>query len=162
MRLGRLPIWFATGYAAAGMACILIEDQVSPKRCGHTAGKQVVSRQEALARIKAAVDARNEGKDICILARTDARIISLNEAIERCKAFRALGADITFLEVFSIDLSYLFVRTEIVLKRWINWKCRPFRIKKKWYIHRIIYILMWAFLKHQAHIETILSRSRRT
>jgi len=47
------------GYARAGFACIMIEDQVMPKRCGHTQGKRVVPRQEALMRIRAAVDARN-------------------------------------------------------------------------------------------------------
>jgi 2-methylisocitrate lyase-like PEP mutase family enzyme len=46
------------GYAQAGFACIMIEDQVSPKRCGHTAGKQVVDREQAFMRIRAAVDAR--------------------------------------------------------------------------------------------------------
>jgi len=88
------------GYAQAGMAGIMIEDQVAPKRCGHTRGKSVVSRPEALARIRAACDARDEGLyDICILARTDARATDgLDEAIERCKAFVEAGADITFLE----------------------------------------------------------------
>lgn len=87
-------------YAQAGMAGIMIEDQVSPKRCGHTAGKAVVSREEAYARIRAAVDARNEGGfDIVILARTDARHThSPEEAIERCREFVRLGADITFFE----------------------------------------------------------------
>ena len=46
-----------TGYARAGFACAMIEDQVAPKRCGHTAGKQVVTRDEALSRIRAAVAA---------------------------------------------------------------------------------------------------------
>src|SRR5688500_7248126 len=87
------------GYARAGFACIMLEDQVAPKRCGHTEGKAVVPRDEALMRIRAAVDARNEGADILIMARTDARaVVSLEEAIARCQAFRALGADITFLE----------------------------------------------------------------
>ena len=87
------------GYARAGFACIMLEDQVAPKRCGHTEGKSVVGRDEALTRIRAAVDARNEGDDILIMARTDARAcVSLDEAIARCRDFRALGADITFLE----------------------------------------------------------------
>eukprot|EP01035_Chromulina_nebulosa_P018252 gene18252-23925_t len=86
-------------YTQAGLAGIMIEDQVQPKRCGHTKGKQVVDRDEASRRIQAAVDARNEGADIVILARTDARAIyGLDEAIERCKIFRQLGADWTFLE----------------------------------------------------------------
>jgi 2-methylisocitrate lyase-like PEP mutase family enzyme len=86
------------GYADAGFACIMLEDQVAPKRCGHTDGKSVVGRAEALTRIRAAVDARDAGADILIMARTDARVDSLDEAIERCRQFRALGADITFLE----------------------------------------------------------------
>jgi len=88
------------GYAQAGMAGIMIEDQVSPKRCGHTKGKTVVSQAEAISRVRAACDARDEGPwDICIMARTDARAIhGLDEAIARCKAFRDAGADITFLE----------------------------------------------------------------
>src|SRR6187549_3020814 len=87
------------GYARAGFACIMLEDQVAPKRCGHTEGKAVVGRDEALMRIRAAVDARDGGEDILIMARTDARAcVSLEEAIERCRGFRAIGADITFLE----------------------------------------------------------------
>src|SRR3954470_14418371 len=87
------------GYARAGFACIMLEDQVAPKRCGHTEGKSVVARDEALTRIRAAVDAREAGADILIMARTDARAcVDLDEAIARCQAFRELGADITFLE----------------------------------------------------------------
>ncbi|HRX63092.1 MAG TPA: isocitrate lyase/PEP mutase family protein [Candidatus Competibacter sp.] len=87
------------GYARAGFGCIMIEDQVMPKRCGHTRGKAVVGREEALLRLRAAVDARNEGTDILIMARTDARATDgLDEAIARCQAFADIGADITFLE----------------------------------------------------------------
>ena len=87
------------GYAQAGFACIMLEDQIAPKRCGHTKGKSIVSRDEAAMRIQAAVDARNEGADILIMARTDARATdSLEEAIARCQLFHKLGADINFLE----------------------------------------------------------------
>jgi 2-methylisocitrate lyase-like PEP mutase family enzyme len=87
------------GYFRAGFAGIMLEDQVAPKRCGHTEGKSVVARDEAMTRIQAAVDARDAGADILIMARTDARAcVDLDEAIERCKAFRRIGADITFLE----------------------------------------------------------------
>jgi 2-methylisocitrate lyase-like PEP mutase family enzyme len=59
----------------------------------------VVGRDEAVMRVRAAVDARSEGADILIMARTDARAcVSLDEAIARCRAFREAGADITFLE----------------------------------------------------------------
>src|SRR5688572_1359105 len=87
------------GYCRAGFAGIMLEDQVAPKRCGHTEGKAVVGRDEAFTRIQAAVDARDAGVDILIMARTDARaLVDLDEAIERCRQFRRIGADITFLE----------------------------------------------------------------
>ena len=87
------------GYAAAGFASVMIEDQLAPKRCGHTRGKRVVSREEARSRVRAAVDAREQGADLLILARTDARApIGLDEAIWRGRAFADLGADIVFVE----------------------------------------------------------------
>lgn len=87
------------GYAQAGFAGVMIEDQLAPKRCGHTRGKQTVGRSEALARIRAAVDARDEGAGILIMARTDARATEgLAEALWRAQAFAELGADIIFLE----------------------------------------------------------------
>ncbi|MDC1066965.1 isocitrate lyase/PEP mutase family protein [Alphaproteobacteria bacterium] len=83
----------------AGCAGILIEDQLAPKRCGHTPGKDVVGRNEAFDRIRAANDMRNEGYDILIMARTDANHThGLNEAIERAQKFYDLGADILFVE----------------------------------------------------------------
>lgn len=91
------------GYAQAGFACVMIEDQVAPKRCGHTRGKQVVPMGDAVQRIKAAVDAREElrdrGGDILIMARTDANATDgMDEALRRCQAFVDAGVDITFLE----------------------------------------------------------------
>ncbi|KAL4998700.1 Pyruvate/Phosphoenolpyruvate kinase-like domain-containing protein [Aspergillus recurvatus] len=85
-------------FAAAGAAGIMIEDQTWPKRCGHTKGKSVVSRGEAYARIQAAVDARNEGQDIFILARTDALIHGWDEALTRAKEFKRIGVDAVFVE----------------------------------------------------------------
>lgn len=85
-------------YARAGAAAVMIEDQVSPKKCGHTRGKQVISRDEARMKIRAAVDAAREA-DILILARTDARAVhGFDEALDRCRDFEAEGADIIFLE----------------------------------------------------------------
>ena len=86
-------------YARAGFGAVMIEDQVAPKRCGHTKGKRVVERTEAFNRIKAAVDAKEAGADIMILARTDARHgHGLEEAIDRAKGFSDLGADMLFVE----------------------------------------------------------------
>lgn len=92
-----------TGFARAGCAAVMIEDQLAPKRCGHTPGKAVVGRDEAFDRIRAAVDAREalraQGGDILILARTDARHEhGLTEAIKRADKFAELGADILFVE----------------------------------------------------------------
>ena len=87
------------GYARTGFAAIMIEDQVAPKRCGHTQGKEVVGRDEAISRLKAAIRAKDAGADILILARTDARAtLGLEEALWRMEAFEDLGADILFLE----------------------------------------------------------------
>src|SRR5436190_7111058 len=70
-------------YARAGAAAVMIEDQLSPKKCGHTRGKQVVSRAEARMKIRAAVDACAEA-DILIMARTDARALhGFDEALAR-------------------------------------------------------------------------------
>jgi len=85
-------------YARAGAAAVMIEDQVSPKKCGHTRGKQVIGREEARMKIRAAVDARRDA-DILILARTDARAVhDFDEALDRCRDFETEGADIIFLE----------------------------------------------------------------
>ena len=91
------------GFAKAGCAAVMIEDQLAPKRCGHTPGKAVVGRDEAFDRIRAAVDERAAlraaGGDILILARTDARHEhGLAEAIDRAAKFAELGADILFVE----------------------------------------------------------------
>ena len=88
-----------SGLAKAGCAGVLIEDQLAPKRCGHTPGKEVVGREEAFDRIKAAVDARENGDDILVMARTDANhTYGLTEALERAQKFHDLGADILFVE----------------------------------------------------------------
>ncbi len=88
-----------TQFGLAGFAGVMIEDQLAPKRCGHTGVKYVVERAEAVARIRAAVDARDAGAGTLIMARTDARsALGLEEALWRLAAFADLGADILFLE----------------------------------------------------------------
>jgi methylisocitrate lyase len=80
----------------AGAAGVFIEDQVWPKRCGHMAGKQVVDRDDWLAKLRAAV-AHADG--MFVTARTDARaVVSLHEAIERGRMARDLGVDAVFVE----------------------------------------------------------------
>jgi len=82
----------------AGADCIQLEDQVAPKRCGHFSGKEVISTDEAVSKIKAAVDARTD-QDFLIMARTDAAAtLGFEAAIERAQKFAEAGADILFVE----------------------------------------------------------------
>jgi methylisocitrate lyase len=83
-------------YAEAGIAGLHLEDQVSPKRCGHMAGKQVIERDEAVEKVRAAVDA---GTGLVVIARTDAMsVLGLDEAIARIALFAEAGADLVFVE----------------------------------------------------------------
>lgn len=85
-------------YEQAGVQCFQLEDQVSPKRCGHMSQKQVVDLNEATSKVRAAVDARSD-KDFLIMARTDARaVIGFDEAMRRGEAFVEAGADLLFIE----------------------------------------------------------------
>ena len=85
-------------YAQRGVAGIHIEDQLAPKRCGHLDGKELVSREEFIAKIRAAVCARPD-PDFVLIARTDARaVVGLDEAIWRANAALDAGADIAFVE----------------------------------------------------------------
>ena len=82
----------------AGGFAMQIEDQVFPKKCGHFSGKAVIPVEEALSKIKAAVDAR-EDENTMIIARTDARAIDgIEAALDRAEAFIEAGADMTFVE----------------------------------------------------------------
>jgi len=81
----------------AGADCIQLEDQVAPKRCGHFSGKEVIPTEEAVAKIKAAVDARRHG--MLVMARTDAAAThGFEAAVERAARFAEAGADILFVE----------------------------------------------------------------
>ena len=85
-------------YEQTGVAGFHLEDQVTPKRCGHMEGKQVVPVSDAVAKIRAAVRARTN-PDTVIIARTDARAVEgLAAALDRARAFRDNGADILFVE----------------------------------------------------------------
>ena len=87
----------------AGADCIQLEDQVSPKRCGHFSGKDVISTEEAVSKIKAAADARRDA-DFMIMARTDAAAVhGFEAAIERAEKFAEAGADILFVEAVTTE-----------------------------------------------------------
>jgi 2-methylisocitrate lyase-like PEP mutase family enzyme len=86
-------------YEARGVAAIHVEDQVTPKRCGHLAGKELVPREAFVSKIRAAAEARDADDGLVIIARTDARAVAgLDEAVTRAKAALAAGADLAFVE----------------------------------------------------------------
>ena len=94
-----LNVWrLVSDLQGLGAAGIFLEDQVWPKRCGHMIGKEVVSKDDYIMKLKAAVEAR-EDKDFIIVARTDARApLGLDEAIQRGRAYHKAGADVIFIE----------------------------------------------------------------
>jgi len=94
-----LNVWrLVQDLESLGAAGIFLEDQIWPKRCGHMIGKDVIPKDEYLPKLKAAIEAR-KSKDFVIVARTDARApIGLDEAIERGKAYKKVGADVIFVE----------------------------------------------------------------
>ena len=85
-------------YEKTGVAGFHIEDQVSPKKCGHYEGKEVISRAEMVGKIKAAVDTRRDA-EMVIIARSDARAVEgLEAAVDRVNAYLEAGADVGFVE----------------------------------------------------------------
>lgn len=89
-------------YIKAGIGAIHLEDQTFPKRCGHTKGRRVIPREEAVGKIAAAADVRDDrAPDFVLIARTDARGTgdgSLDEAVIRANEFLEAGADVAFIE----------------------------------------------------------------
>ncbi|QLH10041.1 carboxyvinyl-carboxyphosphonate phosphorylmutase [Candidatus Nitrosotenuis sp. DW1] len=94
-----LSVWkLVNELESAGAAGIFLEDQRWPKRCGHMSGKEVIEKEEYAEKLQAALDAR-KSKDFIIVARTDARATrGLDDAIERGKYYRKIGADVIFVE----------------------------------------------------------------
>jgi 2-methylisocitrate lyase-like PEP mutase family enzyme len=85
-------------YERAGIAGIQLEDQVSPKRCGHMSGKDVVTAEEMAGKLRAAAAARRD-PDVVLIARTDAIAVEgVEEAIRRARLYRDAGADAVFVE----------------------------------------------------------------
>jgi 2-methylisocitrate lyase-like PEP mutase family enzyme len=94
-----LNVYFTVqGFERAGLACLMIEDQVWPKRCGHMEGKRVISAEEGVEKIRAAAEARRD-PDFVIKARTDATAIhGVGEAIRRLNLYAEAGADLLFAD----------------------------------------------------------------
>ncbi len=111
-------------YERAGVAAVHIEDQESPKRCGHLDDKRVVSTEEMVRRLRAAVDARTDD-DFVIIARTDALAVTdWDDTMTRCEAYLEAGADVLFVEAlrtpgqaaqvvrtFDVPMLYNFIET---------------------------------------------------
>jgi 2-methylisocitrate lyase-like PEP mutase family enzyme len=101
------------GYETAGVQAIQIEDQETPKKCGHTPNRRVVPLEDAVKRIEVAVEARRSA-DFLIIARTDARTgLGMDEAIRRAKAFAKAGADILFVEAPESEEEFKRVGAEL-------------------------------------------------
>lgn len=100
-------------YEKAGVAALQLEDQVAPKKCGHMLGREVVSKEEMVGKIRAAVDARVD-ENFLIIARTDARTnYGIEEALERGKAYQEAGADIIFIESPESTEEMIMINKEI-------------------------------------------------
>jgi 2-methylisocitrate lyase-like PEP mutase family enzyme len=123
------------GYHQAGFACVMFEDQVFPKRCGFAQGLEVAPREEALLRLRAALDARDAirraGGDLLVIGRTDSRAaVGLEEALWRAQAFAELGADIVYFEapqaVSEMEALHRVVRTTPTMLAQVEKPGRPF------------------------------------
>ena len=111
-------------FEQAGVAAIHLEDQVSPKRCGHLEGKQVVPADEMAAKIRAAVAARHSD-DFIVIARTDAAAVEgMDAAIERARRYRDEGADALFIEAATTEADIERVASEFagvpLLFNWVD------------------------------------------
>ena len=105
----------------AGAAGVHIEDQITPKRCGHMAGKEVIPAGEMVAKIAAAVDVRSD-PDFVIIARTDARAVEgLDAAIERACAYAEAGADVLFVEAPQSATEILRIADGVPGPQLFNW-----------------------------------------
>lgn len=100
-------------FERVGVAAVHMEDQVGQKRCGHRPGKEVVTKDEMVDRVKAAVDARSD-RDFVIMARTDAAAVEgLDSAIERAVAYVEAGADMVFPEAMTSLEDYRKVKAAV-------------------------------------------------
>jgi len=101
------------GYEAAGVQAIQIEDQETPKKCGHTPNRRVVPVEDAVKRIEVAVESRRSA-DFLVIARTDARTgLGMDEALRRAKAFAKAGADILFVEAPESEAEFQRIGAEL-------------------------------------------------
>ncbi len=118
-------------FIRAGAAAIQLEDQETPKKCGHLEGKRIVSAEEMCLKIRAAREACGES-DLVIIARTDARqSAGMEEALRRCHLYREAGADVIFLEALQGEEEIARVPQEIDAPCLMNMAGRSVRIPVK-------------------------------
>ncbi len=104
-----------------GLAGMHIEDQVFPKRCGHMAGKRIVSQEAMVQKIKAAVDARHD-ENFVLIARTDAIAVEgFEAAMDRAEAYREAGADVLFVEAPTDDAQVASIPRRVAAPTLFNW-----------------------------------------
>jgi 2-methylisocitrate lyase-like PEP mutase family enzyme len=112
-------------YEAAGVSAIHVEDQVSPKKCGHMENKQVIEASEMVEKVRAAVEAR-QSENFVIIARTDARAVEgMEGALERARLYREAGADVLFVEAPQSEeeistVAETFARDVPLLFNWVE------------------------------------------
>ena len=116
-----LNVYFTVqGFERAGLACLMIEDQVWPKRCGHMEGKQVIAAEEMVEKVRAAAKARRD-PDFVIKARTDATAIhGVGEAIRRLNLYAEAGADLLFADALLSPEDIALVAREVIKPLTVN------------------------------------------
>jgi 2-methylisocitrate lyase-like PEP mutase family enzyme len=116
-----LNVYFTVqGFERAGLACLMIEDQVWPKRCGHMEGKQVIAAEEMVEKVRAAAEARRD-PDFVIKARTDATAIhGVGEAIRRLNLYAEAGADLLFADALLSPEDIALVAREVIKPLTVN------------------------------------------
>ena len=108
------------GFEASGVAGVHMEDQVAPKRCGHIVGKELISAEEMVGKIKAAVDARSD-PGFVLIARTDARgPIGLDEAIRRANLYAEAGADMVFPDALLSEAEFAQFSAAVAAPKMMN------------------------------------------
>lgn len=108
-------------FEQAGVAAIQLEDQVAPKKCGHLDGKQIVSVDEMLSKIRAAVSSR--ASELVLIARTDAAAVEgIDSAIDRARRYHDAGADVIFVEAMTSEREIELVASELAdMPLLFNW-----------------------------------------
>jgi len=155
-------------YEAAGVAGLHLEDQVSPKRCGHLEGKQLIAADEMVEKVRAAVEARRS-PELVIIARTDARAVEgLDAALERARRYRDAGADVLFVEAPEseaeiVAVAQAFPRTPLLFNAVEGGRTPPVELARLRELgFRLVLCPLTALLAATAAAQQALADLRRT